>query len=115
MANERAPGVSFICAVQTWRQLAAVAEPARGCGRILIIASAGVEPRRGRRNRHHPVGAVTVSSSSQTAKAPRRAPAVVTELTIGGTLAARLAVGAVTLVGARPDDPQRPCSRRPPL
>ncbi len=53
MANERALGVSFIYAVQTWRQLAAVAEPARGCG-ILIIASAGVEPRRGRRNRHHP-------------------------------------------------------------
>jgi hypothetical protein len=71
MANERAPGVSFIYAVQTWRQLAAVAEPARGCGRILIIASAGVEPRRGRRNRHHPVGAVTVSSSSPTAKVPR--------------------------------------------
>jgi hypothetical protein len=44
MANERALGVSFIYAVQTWRQLAAVAEPARGCGRILIIASAGVEP-----------------------------------------------------------------------
>jgi hypothetical protein len=54
MANERALGVSSIYAVQTWRQLAAVAEPARGCGRILIIASAGVEPRRGRRNRHHP-------------------------------------------------------------
>jgi hypothetical protein len=36
MANERALGVSFISAVQTWRQLAAVAEPARGCGRILI-------------------------------------------------------------------------------
>ena len=29
MANERALGVSFIHAVQTWRQLAAVAEPAR--------------------------------------------------------------------------------------
>jgi hypothetical protein len=29
MANERAPGVSFIYAVQTWRQLAPVAEPAR--------------------------------------------------------------------------------------
>jgi hypothetical protein len=55
MANERAPGVSFIYAVQTWRQLAAVAEPVRGCGRILIISSAGVEPRRGRPNRHHPV------------------------------------------------------------
>jgi hypothetical protein len=38
---------------------------------------------------------------------------VVTELTIGGTLAARLAVGAVTLMGGPPDDPQRPFSRRP--
>jgi hypothetical protein len=34
MANERALGISFIYAVQTWRQ-AAVAEPARDCGRIL--------------------------------------------------------------------------------
>jgi hypothetical protein len=33
----RALGASFIYAVQTWRQLAAVAEP-RGCGRMLIIA-----------------------------------------------------------------------------
>ena len=39
MANERARSVSlFIYAVQTWRQLAEVAEPARDCGRILIIA-----------------------------------------------------------------------------
>jgi hypothetical protein len=75
MANERALGVSFIYAVQTWRQLAAVAEPARGCGRILIIASAGVEPRRGRRNCHHPRWAVTVSSPP-TAKAPRWAACV---------------------------------------
>jgi hypothetical protein len=72
MANERALGVSSVYAVQTWRQLA---EPARGCGRILIIASAGVEPRRGRRNRHHPRWAVTVSSSP-TAKAPRWAACV---------------------------------------
>ena len=28
----------FIYAVQTWRQLAEVAEPGRDCGRILIIA-----------------------------------------------------------------------------
>jgi hypothetical protein len=41
----------YLCG--TWRQLAAVAEPARGCGRILIIASAGVEPAAQRRNRHH--------------------------------------------------------------
>jgi hypothetical protein len=34
MANERALGISFIYAVQTWQQ-AAVAEPARDCGRIL--------------------------------------------------------------------------------
>jgi hypothetical protein len=34
----RALGASFIYAVQTWRQLAAVAEPARGCGRMLINA-----------------------------------------------------------------------------
>ena len=33
--------------MQTWQQLAAVAEPAHGSGRILIIASAGVCPRRG--------------------------------------------------------------------
>jgi hypothetical protein len=39
----------------------------------------------------------------------------VTELAIAGTLAARLAVGAVTLVGGPPDDPQRPGSRRPAL
>ncbi|HET6759190.1 MAG TPA: TraM recognition domain-containing protein [Propionibacteriaceae bacterium] len=32
MANERALGVSFIYAVQTWPQLAAVAQPARDCG-----------------------------------------------------------------------------------
>jgi hypothetical protein len=56
--------------VQTWRQLAAVAEPARGCGRILIIASAGVEPRRGRRDRHHPRWR-SPSPPSPTAKAPR--------------------------------------------
>jgi hypothetical protein len=36
MANERALGVSFIYAAQTWRQLATVAEPARDYGRILI-------------------------------------------------------------------------------
>jgi hypothetical protein len=54
--------LSTIYAVQTWRQLAAVAEPPSGFGRILIIASAGVEPRRGRRNRHHPRWAVTVSA-----------------------------------------------------
>jgi hypothetical protein len=34
MANERARCL-LIYAVQTWRQLAAVAEPARDCGRIL--------------------------------------------------------------------------------
>jgi hypothetical protein len=40
---------------------------------------------------------------------------VVTELTIGGALAARVAIGAVALVAGPPDDPQRPCSRRPAL
>jgi hypothetical protein len=50
---------------------------------------------------------------SATGAGPRSGPTifqfirhVVTELTIGRTLAARLAVGAVTLVGGPPEDSQ---------
>jgi hypothetical protein len=94
-------GVSLSMRCRRGGQLAAVAEPPSGFGRILIIASAGAEPGAGAAIVTIPVGAVTVSA--------------VTELAIGGTLAARLAVGAVTLVGGPPDDPQRPYSRRPAL
>ena len=61
MANERAPCL-LIYAVQTWRQLAAVAAPPSGFGRILIIASAGAEPDAGAAIVTIPVGAVTVSA-----------------------------------------------------
>jgi hypothetical protein len=53
-ANERARCLPiYIYAVHTWGQLTAVAEPPSGFGRILIIASAGVEPPARAPQSHH--------------------------------------------------------------